>query len=496
MDPSLDCPNSPIELLTVLQIVEVMNAALGEPPDLPLGCARLLTGCLNAISTSDPDMTRAIFALKHRDLIVKWMLFLSAPRSMMEFKSLYDTLAVCRCNDGPAVLRAAPETLHIRSQGSARSDMLIFVIVFFKRFGELIPAISNEDARALFRKSRQPTSQWPANATDIMPWADQPVRFVHMIAQWSFVRYVAEAPVYTFARMISGMMRHLRATMVPGLLRTPLIWNWLMDMVQCSAAFATSNHSESTRVMLTLLEDGADLLSRICESMFDEELIFWATSDGQRTLLHVLEFASDGMQAVSAAFESRLRTSDRQPGDAKTGQRSREYFADFALRILKARPDLDTEAIGGHMPKLVKQLKDEARQRSGSHWKVLNLTPEINSSWTTRCWSPDCLKTWAGVGRLFQICTGCKMAGYCSRTCQRSAWRHAKVPHRDVCSALWTLRVLYIRAQQPEAPVYIDGLRKRMGVDTADAVLQNMTSLCTIKSTRMSGWTRRLFAGN
>jgi hypothetical protein len=317
-------------------IVNIMDAGLGDPPDLPPGCVQLFSGCLHALSDMS-DKKRAAFALQHREFIVKWMCFLTAYRSKANFKRLYETLMVCRCDTGPEVLRRAPKALHTLSPHTGgRPNMLMFLNIFFERICQFIPAIEGIRLRALYKPSNL---TWPAHPSDLMPYIDQPIRSVHMLASWSFVRHITGAPVYTFARLFNELIQSLRAHMVPGLLKTPAVWDWLADLVRCSM-IELRKGSMQAQAMFALLQQSASLVSYICDAMFDDELIVWATSDGERSLARVCEFASDGMVAIQAAYHYRRKNfgHDHKPGSAQAEERTRGHFAELALRILRARP--------------------------------------------------------------------------------------------------------------------------------------------------------------
>jgi hypothetical protein len=51
------------------------------------------------------------------------------------------------------------------------------------------------------------------------------------------------------------------------------------------------------------------------------------------------------------------------------------------------------------------------------------------------CAAPGCRLTSVDCGHL-TYCGGCGILRYCSRQCQRRAWRHVAAPHRMVCSTL------------------------------------------------------------
>jgi hypothetical protein len=57
------------------------------------------------------------------------------------------------------------------------------------------------------------------------------------------------------------------------------------------------------------------------------------------------------------------------------------------------------------------------------------------------CAAPDCDRTTEDTGRPFRYCTGCLWVPYCSRRCQRNAWRRDDgVQHRDVCPLIRRVR--------------------------------------------------------
>jgi hypothetical protein len=76
-----------------------------------------------------------------------------------------------------------------------------------------------------------------------------------------------------------------------------------------------------------------------------------------------------------------------------------------------------------------------------------------------RCAAPACRRTFAAAGTKFRYCAGCGRTPYCSKRCQRAAWRHGTLAHRDVCAQLAMFdeatnlprrfSELWIRGEQP-----------------------------------------------
>jgi hypothetical protein len=66
--------------------------------------------------------------------------------------------------------------------------------------------------------------------------------------------------------------------------------------------------------------------------------------------------------------------------------------------------------------------------------KLLALFVRLYNS--QRCSSPDCARTFADGIAAFGSCSGCNRVAYCSRSCQKAAWKHAAAPHRAICSSI------------------------------------------------------------
>jgi hypothetical protein len=73
-----------------------------------------------------------------------------------------------------------------------------------------------------------------------------------------------------------------------------------------------------------------------------------------------------------------------------------------------------------------------------------------------RCVAPVCLTLISDCA--LKLCTGCGLTRYCSRRCQKVAWRHAEVPHRDIYSVLARLCVKW---NIPQVNIQVSMLNQR-----------------------------------
>lgn len=80
----------------------------------------------------------------------------------------------------------------------------------------------------------------------------------------------------------------------------------------------------------------------------------------------------------------------------------------------------------------------DGKEPGWSTWeKLLMVLTWLDPGENQMCLSPFCHKTLAD-SRLKQ-CLGCARVHYCSRTCQKQAWKHSAVPHRVICHVLAAL---------------------------------------------------------
>jgi hypothetical protein len=73
-------------------------------------------------------------------------------------------------------------------------------------------------------------------------------------------------------------------------------------------------------------------------------------------------------------------------------------------------------------------------------WRMWQVVIQVNRR--QRCARPNCSHTYADT-MAFKRCGGCRRVVYCSRQCQKAAWRHVAAPHRHVCGSLRKMCLRY-----------------------------------------------------
>ncbi|KAH9835657.1 uncharacterized protein C8Q71DRAFT_89855 [Rhodofomes roseus] len=103
--------------------------------------------------------------------------------------------------------------------------------------------------------------------------------------------------------------------------------------------------------------------------------------------------------------------------------------------------------------------------------------------WAARlrhCCAPECNETFATAGRPFSRCAGCGVLRYCSRECQKSAWRNTRTPHKDVCPKLRVVRERTKLPREPRVPDHFRDLPPFIDACNADEGLRVLANDCGI----------------
>ncbi|KAH9918017.1 uncharacterized protein B0H18DRAFT_1032890, partial [Fomitopsis serialis] len=111
------------------------------------------------------------------------------------------------------------------------------------------------------------------------------------------------------------------------------------------------------------------------------------------------------------------------------------FFARFGAMFYPHRSPDDTTVFHKSILYLRAKVTDSSSDPVESVWQGLSWLSKIR-----RCCAPGCLETFASAQRTFARCAGCGVPRYCSRECQKRAWKHTTFPHKDVCAKLRAFR--------------------------------------------------------
>jgi hypothetical protein len=445
--------------LSVHEVAAIMATALGPNPEqaTPPGCIRLLLGCWEAF-TEGQDLE---ILTEHADLFSLWMRFATATRSPKGISALDRTLAICRCHTND-VLRAAPRDLHEHFTGPEVSLEWLISRIFET---SLWPW---ENKRVnIFRHPRR--SAWPRSLSDLIYTDVESATF--MILAWTTSSALKAVDGLILLRRIVDACK---SSAVAGIIKARgMLWTWLTKTVHAMVAMFDDPNvrfkKENMGVNTIFVLHNAGLLLRSASAvMFDEEFLLWIepTKSGQELIdlgTHVLAVIPELHRAMEQpAREAHVEIAAETDG----------AWRDLMIRILRCTPNfpwINLKAV------LRADHNRDTRRHRNPYFRYV----AAGSAWQQRCASPGCFATYANSENHFRTCGGCKIL-YCSRQCQRHAWRHPTSAHRTVCSSMRRLRIALI--DYPDTVKHQTKLDRTMPSKEINAIQR---SLSGIRKTRM-----------
>ncbi|KAK0452772.1 uncharacterized protein EV420DRAFT_1558415 [Desarmillaria tabescens] len=114
----------------------------------------------------------------------------------------------------------------------------------------------------------------------------------------------------------------------------------------------------------------------------------------------------------------------------------------------------------------------EEHKKENDFWRAYRAIRQATVS--DRCYSPGCLETFTSMGRKFQFCSGCVRVPYCSRQCQRQAWKTGQAPHRIICQMVksfsdWIELQYKFKIEDYLEPDVVERMCREKGVEENDA---------------------------
>jgi hypothetical protein len=245
---------------------------------------------------------------------------------------------------------------------------------------------------------------------------------------------------YSMMTAIGRIVRHCHPLVLPILITSPgivlVISGIVKSVSECQRAFMEQGRSNTPdiRALVTI----KDCLSSIASFLLG---LFKFSHETQRITFHVAggsyllkAYSVAALQCQTLAENNRLSLHESITAE------SSELVRKFGLLggwMYDDWPDSRKQRIdAGSVVQLFDQRSSHQTTPKDHTWlRLLGLFQYLGS--LQQCALPGCSYTLI-EGPLRQ-CAGCVRVAYCSRACQKRAWKHA-IPHRSVCSVLAQLQ--------------------------------------------------------
>jgi hypothetical protein len=375
-----------------------------------------------------------------RDATVSWVM---APRTQAEMTALYQRLS-CQCSDEDRRTPTIEQFMHRAGQnrfGQSKHTLPIqsLLVALLRPFHDLKHAMVTKPVSYVFFRpeERQRTAQmsglqvpWPRHVRQLLPYgAEDSIRGL-------FAWFRLETDMVVRLRLydsLQALLQTCSTAIIPALVRSRIFARVLLEGLQSDNTTWHRNHGHQKHIRRDIIQsiaatglilrciqtEGFGMNTSHLSDHFPSELILWC--DKTIALL-------DRFKSVDAAFPSHL---EDILGDSLYDCRLR--FVTLAGNTLRDHPQLRSEPL-----MCFREIESAAQDGASKSWKVwarLKRVVLILRRYQ-RCAAPFCHSTFTGNATRFRYCGGCRRIPYCSRRCQKFAWRYTGAPHRNVCQPL------------------------------------------------------------
>jgi hypothetical protein len=258
-----------------------MIVALGDPSKRPQGCIHLLNGSVLTLTESVGHWSeRAGIREELRRFFIVAMysftIFCAKPGQM---KEMVEQMKICRCaNSDTDFIRESVTNLHkpVNLEDDLEGFITVFGTIFLEmivaldfreRHGLRIPGASTAKSSTLGEKAR-----WPPHASELLPTPYQ--NSFTAFLQWPW-------PSTTYVTLISRIIDIFNVELVPSLLISPRMENWLQWAIDGSDSyFPIKDDNDLTGVVASMM-GVCHLLQLVARIMFDEQILAWLTNHGE-----------------------------------------------------------------------------------------------------------------------------------------------------------------------------------------------------------------------
>jgi hypothetical protein len=419
---------------TRLLVLQSVLEALGDPLKLNL-CVYSLLGGIATLEELLEDDAAGVLVDAFRDAAVWW---LTAPRTRTEMDKLRLSLR-CSCNEGDLRTPSIEQFMHRSGQhhfGKSTHTLpsQALLVGLLLPLTELQSILQNKSHGLKFhtlgarRKSAGGfgrTPPWPRSSRQLLPHG--PESSIRGLTGW--LREDANEGVRLHIYSALNSLMSLGATIIlPHLVTSPtyvrFMLNGLQEDYQKLLRARLSNEDRNDyvkriiiggKILVSFAGPGQYLPLSYISQHFPSELLVW---------IDRLISLMDAAMVDPSAYNT---TASKHHLEA-----TREEFIRLARVTYVVNETAQPERIRNALA--IKSLREELVPVCWGPWpRLLQTLHDLRH--VRHCTAPGC--DGSGPVRL-RYCTGCLRLPYCSRECQRKAWRHT-VAHRDICSTLRTI---------------------------------------------------------
>lgn len=247
---------------------------------------------------------------------------------------------------------------------------------------------------------------------------------------------------------------------------SPLLVDSFLNVLQLDWS-PEKSEEVSTRcdqAAIHLLESISELLSDIHGYANDIQLRTFFDGDGTGIAVRFAPYTDLITTWIYWTQQSSVKMADE---DKQTLRWSENAFWDIWFDIQHCFPELRPQ-IQAEVSLSPYETRWECQGSNEFVYKLCILLGQRRRS--EQCCAPDCTETWSSADRKFRFCTGCGRASYCSNKCQKSAWKHADLPHKQVCRLLSSMvkaEIIPFNASLDDDDPYFSKCKKRLEDDSS-----------------------------
>lgn len=448
--------------LDPLTVVETLLKAFGNVVE-PEHCFTCMLGCVLILEDPRLPWPKNIPVLRYfyPEVYDAVLTFLFHPRNSAEYDALAAYGTSCHCDKSTELMR----TLHsIPGADTVDLDMLVHSALGFLR-NPSQPALragnlykSREHALKAARNGRR--VPWPQSIHSLLPHGiDAFFRAFDALIQ----RDKTLNP-HNFD-FLGTVMDLVREASIPAFLAAPrLPGNLLRSGISRHILLLEDRGLNMPAERFLAQFKGIALTCQVIGAAHDRDLVRFNGLAKEQEGLDGIDFCSLLMQSLQHVYS---QIDQPSPGITAEFDYMREMLAILGGRIHNA---LKLQwSPGRHHPEILKiSLSCFVTNNDVGSLGYRAITQFAHSF---RCWAASCPNTRSLEERKFSVCGGCRRVFYCSKECQKRAWKDDVAPHKVMCPKLAHAALALGLSAKPDPtflPANMSFIFAQKGVDLAD----------------------------